>query len=237
QDGLLLLTLVQAVGQGGRGRLVDDAQHVQAGDLAGLLGGLPLGVVEVGRHGDDCVGDRFTEVGLGVPFQLAEHPGADLLRGVVLSVDVDGPVGAHVALDRADGAVDVGDGLPLGYLTDEHLAVLGKRDDGGSGPAAFGVGDDGRLSTLQDRDDRVGGTEIDTDGTRHAFPPADSAGTGRAGMARSLRGADRARTAPDRRTLWPFVPACPAARWLSNLPESSALNFPYPVNHGRMSRI
>ena len=34
-----------------------------------------------------------------------------------LVVDVDGPVLAHVALDRADGAVDVGDGLPLGDLT------------------------------------------------------------------------------------------------------------------------
>jgi hypothetical protein len=49
QDGLLLLALVEAVGQRGGGRLVDDAQDVQAGDLAGLLGGLALGVGEVRR--------------------------------------------------------------------------------------------------------------------------------------------------------------------------------------------
>ena len=149
EDGLVGLALVQAVGQRGRGRLVDDAQHVEAGDLAGLLGGLALGVLEVGRHGDDGVGDGLAEVGLGVALELLQHPRGDLLRGVLLAVDVDRPVGAHVALDRADGPVDVGDGLALGDLADQHLAVLGEGDDGRGGPRALGVRDDGGLAALQ----------------------------------------------------------------------------------------
>ena len=39
---LAVARLVEAVGERCRGRLVDDAQHVEAGDLAGVLGGLAL---------------------------------------------------------------------------------------------------------------------------------------------------------------------------------------------------
>ena len=91
QDRLLLLALVEAVGERGGGGLVDDAQDVEARDLAGLLGGLALGVVEVRRHGDDGVGHDVAEVGLRVALELLQHARADLLRGVRLAVDVDVP--------------------------------------------------------------------------------------------------------------------------------------------------
>src|SRR5690606_6996538 len=41
-DLLAVALLVEAVGKGGRGRLVDDAQHFKAGNAAGILGGLTL---------------------------------------------------------------------------------------------------------------------------------------------------------------------------------------------------
>ncbi len=74
EDGLLEVALVEAVGECGRGRLVDDAQDVEPGDLAGLFGGLTLGVVEVGGHGDDGFGDRLAEVGLSVPSSASAAP-------------------------------------------------------------------------------------------------------------------------------------------------------------------
>ena len=171
EDRLVRAFLVEAVREGRGGGLVDDAQHLEARDLAGLLGGLALGVVEVRGDGDDGLGDRVAEVRLGVALQLAEDAGGDLLRGVGLAVDVDRPVGAHVALHRADRAIGVGDRLALGDLADEDLAGLRERDDRRGRAGAFGVGDDGRFAGLQDRNDRVGGAEVDADSLGHGVPP------------------------------------------------------------------
>ena len=62
-----VLLFIQSIGQGGGGRLVDDAQNLQPGDLAGIFGGVALGIVEIGRNGDYRLRDRLTQVGLGIP--------------------------------------------------------------------------------------------------------------------------------------------------------------------------
>ena len=167
QDALVFLALFKAVRQCGGGRLVDDAQHVQAGDLAGVLGGLALSVVEVCRAGDHRIGDRLAQIGLGVALELHQDLGGDLLRGPLLAVDFDGPVGAHVALDGADGAVDVGDGLALGDFADQDFAGLGECHHGRRGAHAFGVDDYGRLATFQRCDAGIRGAKINTNCTSH----------------------------------------------------------------------
>ena len=55
--GFALVGLVETVGKGSSGRLVDDAHHLETSDGTGVLGRGTLGVVEVSRHGDDSTVD------------------------------------------------------------------------------------------------------------------------------------------------------------------------------------
>ena len=147
---LLALFLIHAVGQGRGGRFVDDAFHVQAGDPAGVLGGLALGVGEVGGNRDDRLGDCTAQIGLSVRLQLLEDHGADLLGGVALAVNGHFIIAAHLPLDGRDGAVRIGNGLAFSHLTHHALAGLGESHHGRGGPVALRIGDDHSLAALHD---------------------------------------------------------------------------------------
>ena len=164
---LLVAFLVQTVGEGRRGRLVDDALDVKTGDLAGILGRLTLGVGEVGGDGDDGLGHALAEIGLGVGLELLQHHRGDLLRGVALVVDRHFVIRAHLALDRGDRAVGVRDGLALCHLADHTLAALGKGHDGRRGARAFGVRDNDSLAAFHNGYAAVGGSKVNTDDFTH----------------------------------------------------------------------
>ena len=70
---------------------------------------------------------------------------------------------AHEALDRVDGAAGVGDGLPLGRVTDQPVALVGKGDDAGGQAVPLLVGDDLDFVPLHDGHDRVRRTQVDAD--------------------------------------------------------------------------
>src|SRR5262249_60627044 len=80
-----VLFLVEAVRQRGSRGLVDEAQDLEASHAAGVLGRLPLAVVEVGGHSDDSLGDLLTQVRLGGLLQLSQNHGRDLRRGILLA--------------------------------------------------------------------------------------------------------------------------------------------------------
>ena len=163
----LVVFLIHAIGKGrGRG-LVDDALYIQARNGAGVLRGLALGIVEIGRHRDDSLCHLFAQVAFGVRFQLGKDHGADFLRGVFLAVNLYLVVGAHLALDRGDGAVRVCDGLAFCHLAHQALARLGKAHHARRGARAFGVGDHHGLAALHHGNAAVCSAKVDTNDLTH----------------------------------------------------------------------
>src|SRR5207247_8363057 len=83
-----LLALLQAVREGGGGRLIHDPHDVQSGDPAGVFRGLALAVVEIRGDRDNGFSDLFTEEALGAGFQLLQDHRGDLRRREGFPADV-----------------------------------------------------------------------------------------------------------------------------------------------------
>ena len=119
--------LVETVSDGGGGGFVDDTEHVQAADDAGVLRRLALRVVEVGGNGDDGLGDCRAEVGLRGLLHLREDHRGDLFGRELLRLAtvLDGDVRLAGLVDDFEGEVlDVR--LDLGVFVptaDETLRV------------------------------------------------------------------------------------------------------------------
>ena len=105
--------VVKAVGHGGGGRLIDDAQDVQACDAARILGGLALAVVKVSGDSDDGLCHRLAQIALGIAADLGQDHGADLLRGQVSAIDMHPVIRTHVPLDAGHRAAGVCGDLAL----------------------------------------------------------------------------------------------------------------------------
>ena len=184
-----VLLLVQPVGQRRGRRLIHDPEHLETGDLAGVLGRLALGVVEVGGYGDHRLGNRLAEILLGGLSELLQDHGGDFRRRRFLASDLDPGsavrafhhlvrhhlhlfidlvvLAAHEALDGEHRVLRVGDRLTLGDLPHQTLARLGECHDGRSEPIALRVGHNDRFPTFHDGDNRVGRSEIDSDYLTH----------------------------------------------------------------------
>ena len=157
------LPFVEAVGEGRRGRLIDDAADGEPGNHPGVPGGLALGIGKIGGDRDHRVGNRLADVCLRVGLQLAEDHGGDFLRGVGLSVHIVAFVGSHFALDGREGAGRVGHRLALGRHADQAFPVFRERDDGRGRPPAFGIRDDNGTPVFHKTDTGIGRSQVNTD--------------------------------------------------------------------------
>src|SRR5689334_2283478 len=113
----------------------------------------------------------MSEVVLSRLLHLLKHHRRDLGSRVALALNLNrvepvGPLGdrvgnaldllrhfghatTHDALDGEDRVLGIRDGLALGDLANETLAVLGEADYRWRSPAALGVGDHHRIAALE----------------------------------------------------------------------------------------
>ena len=185
--------LVHAVSQSRSGWLVDDAQHFKASNLACVLGGLALSVVEIGRHSDDGLGHGLAQIGFRSFLHLGQDHGRDFRRAVILvaarhisvaartfgdlvgnQIDVllDHRVvkrAADKALDGEEGLFWVGDGLTASWLADQALPICSKGDDRRRGARTFRVFNHFGCFAVHDGYAGIGGPEVDTDDFAHVL--------------------------------------------------------------------
>ncbi|EKZ97163.1 NAD-specific glutamate dehydrogenase [Cupriavidus sp. HMR-1] len=176
--------VVEAIGNRGGSRLVEQAQHLEARQLSGVLGGLTLCIVEVRRHRDHgtdqfitkrvfrALAQRGKDLGrnfhraldAGSGLQLDHARRIDEVVQAVLDIGHVAHATAHEALDRNDRVLGIAHGLVLGLVADMRIAVRQITHHGRQQRAAVLVGQDFGNAVAHGGHQRVGGAKVDTHG-------------------------------------------------------------------------
>ena len=170
---LLCSAVIQTIGKGRRGRFVDNSLYIQSCNTTGILGCLPLDIIEVSRNSNNGIGHFLAQILFGILTELPQDHGADLLGCIFLSVNDGMPVCTHVPFHRADGTAAVDRCLTLCGIAHQPFPVWRKGYHTGSGSSAFFIGNNNGSATFNHTDTAIGGTQINTDCLAHnilSFP-------------------------------------------------------------------
>ena len=182
-----VLLFVEAVGERRGGRLVYQAQYFEARDAARVFCGLALGVVEVGRNGDNGFRNRAAEKAFGAALELAENERGNFRRRESLVAELDAQdfaglqvfgeaereelqffldvfhAASHEAFDGVDGALRRFDQGVARGIADDGLVVRVERDHRGEKIQAILARNYDRGLPLHEGHQGVGGAEVDAD--------------------------------------------------------------------------
>ena len=152
---------------------------------------MALAIIEIGRHGNHRLGDRFAQIGFGISLELLEHHRRDFGGRVIFAAHRHAHIAigragqlirhqTHVTLDnlltkftpnetlsREDRILGVSHGLTAGHLADHALAGLIHCHHRRGEASTFGVGNNDGLAALNHGDDRVGSSQIDSNNFWH----------------------------------------------------------------------
>ncbi len=165
QEGALFSRFA-AVGETGRRGFIEDAHDFESGQLAGLAGGLALGIGEVRRDGDNRFFDFVAQGAFRPRDQFPQNKRRYLLRREFPAAQGQLLVAAHEPLDTAHGPFGIKQLLVPRAFSHQELAVRCEAD--ARGQEFVRAGRNQSYFAVQERGDfRVGGSQVDAD---YAFP-------------------------------------------------------------------
>ena len=176
---------------GRRGGLLQQADDFEPGHLAGVAGRLHLRRIEVGGHRDDrafhanidLVGGARAEVLEHARLQVREDFRGDLLRRELVRPDLHRGGLPHLAFDRLDGWWSPSAAIARA-APDEPLLLVGVPRDGAGDRLStelVRVHDQVALGRVENRDLRVGRSEVDADGAIYEHQGVSKMGSSSSG--------------------------------------------------------
>ena len=152
---LLFFLIIKTICKCCCSRLVDDTFYIQTCDLTSILGCLSLCIIEVCRYSDNCFGYFLAQIVLSICFQFLKDHCGDLLRRIVLSVNVYSVISSHMSLNRGNSLLSVGNCLTFCRLTNQTLTGLCECHDRRCGSCSFCICNNGGFSTFHNCYTRV----------------------------------------------------------------------------------
>ena len=168
-QGGVMRGIPETVRQTGGRRLIEDAHHLQPGELSGFPRGVALGVRKVGRNGNDRLSDRLMQFVLRPFHHSAKNQRGDLLGRELLVSDLHRLGRTHLSLDAPDGQMRIKELLMARLPAHEQRAGRGEAHTRWQHPVGLRA-KNFDLAIDESGDLRIGGSEIDTrDHITHFF--------------------------------------------------------------------
>ena len=157
-EHLVWIVTLRIVNQSGSGWFVHNPQHFQTRQFAGVAGGFPLAVIEVGGHGDHGAVDFASEVLFCPLTQASEDHGGNFRRRKLFCTESELDMLTHLSLDAANRRFRKQGGLIERRLTNQQIAGrIQPNDTGQDSLTRFRVLDHSGSAVFNDGDHAVGG--------------------------------------------------------------------------------
>ena len=134
---------------------VDDTKNIQACDSTRIFSCLPLGICEISRNCDNCLGYGFTQVSFCISFNLLQDHSRNFLRCVGFTFNSNLIIFTHMTFNRSYCIFRVRNSLTFCQLAYQTFTVFSKTNNRRSSTSPFLVSNYNWFAAFHNRYTRV----------------------------------------------------------------------------------